>query len=145
MSYIIQALIGKMDALDKHVTEFQHLHIIALAQGMALVPLTNDLYDEIGSGNEIDHFQKLSPAVERWAMQMSCNSPIAYIEAEFFGGIGDQGSMVWYGNTRVAGPIYSQDAINQALRFLGVQTGSAHDEFAAVGLGQFRYTHHWIQ
>ena len=145
MGYYLQALIGKMEELGKHKTKFQHLRVITLPQGMVLIPLTDDLYDEIGSGDEIDRFQKLSPAVEQWAMEISRDTPIAYIEAEFFGGFGGQGAVVWSGKTRVMGPIHSKNAINHVLRYFGIQVGTAYDEFDAIKLGQHRDTQDWIQ
>jgi hypothetical protein len=144
MGYYLQAFIGKADALGKHTSEFQHARLIPLTQGMALIPLTDDLHDEIGSGDEAERFEKLSPAVEQWAQRISSGAPIAYIEAEIFGGVGEQSAVVWSGSLRVIEPIHSQGAINQALRFLGVRIDSAHDEFDAVGLGQHRDTHDWI-
>jgi len=145
MAYCLQALVGKVDVLGKHMSEFQHARLVPLTQGLALIPLTDDLHAEVGSGGEAERFEKLSPAVEQWAQRISSDGLIAYIEAEFFGGDGSQSAVVWSGGSRVIGPIHSNDAINQALRFLGVQVGDAHDEFDAVGLGQHRDTHDWIK
>ena len=144
MGYLLQAFIGKADTLGKHTSDFQSARLVPLTQGMALIPLTDDLHDEIGSGDEVERFEKLSPAVEQWAQRISSAAPIAYIEAEFFGGDGGQSAVVWSGGSRVIQPIHSQDAINQALRFLGVRIDNAHDEFDAVGLGQHRDTDDWI-
>jgi len=144
MSYYLQALIGKADALGKHTSDFQSARLVPLTQGMALIPLTDELHDEIGSGGEVEPFEKLSPGVEQWAQRISFAARIAYIEAEFFGGDGGQSAVVWSGSSRVIQPIHSQDAINQALCFLGVRIDNAHDEFDAIGLGQHRNTHDWI-
>jgi hypothetical protein len=144
MGYYLQALVGKADALSKHTSEFEHARLVPLTQGIALIPLTDDLHHEIGSGDEADRFEKISPSVEQWAQRISSTAPVAYIEAEFFGGDGGQGAVAWSESSRVLGPIHSQDAINRALRFLGIQIGDAHDEFDAVSLGQHRDTHDWI-
>jgi len=90
MSYYLQALIGKADALGKHTSDFQSARLVPLTQGMALIPLTDELHDEIGSGGEVEPFEKLSPGVEQWAQRISFAARIAYIEAEFFGGDGGQ-------------------------------------------------------
>jgi hypothetical protein len=74
---------------------------------------------------------------------MSITGPVAYIEAEFFGGSGGQSAAVWSRGSETMPPIHSRDAINQALRFLGVQIGNAQDEFDALGLGRHRDTRHW--
>jgi hypothetical protein len=145
MGYYLHAFIGKEDVLGKHTTEFQHAHLVPLTQGMALIPLTDDLLEEIGSGAEASHFDKLSPAVEQWAQRISSIAPIAYVEAVFFGGDGGQSAVAWSGRSRVVGPIHSRKAINQVLRFFDVQIGKAHDEFDALGLGRHRDTQEWIK
>ncbi|MGO8763673.1 MAG: hypothetical protein ACLQSR_00890 [Limisphaerales bacterium] len=142
MGYFLQALIGKADTLGKHTSEFRHVHLILLPQGMAMIPLTDDLHDEIDGDNL--GFVKLTSTVEQWAQRISSLAPVAYVEAEFFGGAGGQNAVVWSNASRVLGPIDSKHAINEALRFLGVQIGRAHDEFDAVGLGKHRNTNDWI-
>jgi hypothetical protein len=142
MGYYLQAFIGKADALGKHTSEFQHAHLVSLPQGLAMIPLTDDLHDEIG-GDDVGS-GKLTSVGEQWAQRISSLAPVAYVEAEFFGGDGEQSAFVWSDGSRVLGPIDSQHAINEALRFLGVQIGNAHDEFDAVGLGRHRDTNDWI-
>ena len=144
MGYYLQALIGNRETLEDHVSDFRCARLVSLAHGLAIIPLTDNLYDEIGDGGEIDHFYKLSPGVERWAHHISGAAPLAYIEADFWGGTGGQSAIVWSGGSRVLGPIHSLHAINAALSFLGVQPAGAHDEFAAVGLGRHRDTIDWI-
>lgn len=144
MGYYLQALMGKQETLAQHASEFQHARVVPLAQGVAIIPLTDDLYDEIADGGEVDRFYKLSPGIEEWALRLSVVAPVAYIEAEFFGGTGGQSAVVWSRGSRVLGPLHSQDAINGTLRFLGVRADGAHDEFDAVGLGRHRDTADWI-
>lgn len=144
MGYYLQAVIGKQQTLAQHAPEFQQARIVPLAQGIAIIPLTDDLYDEIADGGEVDHFYKLSPGIEEWALRLSAVAPVAYIEAESFGGTGGQSAVVWSGGSRVLGPLHSEDAINETLRFLGVRADGAHDEFDAVGLGRHRDTADWI-
>jgi hypothetical protein len=145
MSYYLQALIGSKEVLDALASEFQHASVIPLAQGMALIPLTDQLHCEIGKGDTAEGFEKLSPAVSKWAQRISSAAPVTYVEAEFFGGVGGQTAVVWSQGAKVTGPIHSENAINQALRMLGVQMGNAHGEFDAMGLGRHRHTDDWIQ
>ena len=144
MGYCLQALIAKRETLEEHASVFQRARVVTLMQNIAMIPLTDDLYDEIGMGGEADGFYKLSPGVESWAQRFSASGLVGYIEAEFFGGVGDQGAIAWSRGSRVFGPVKAQDAINQCLRLLGVHTRDAHDEFDAVGLGQHRDTNDWI-
>ena len=87
---------------------------------------------------------------------VSSLGPVAYLEAEFWGGDGCQASVVWDARSVVHGPIVEQDAfsraplgdgaINQALRRLGVRVGEgAPDEFATVGLGRHRRSEAWLE
>ncbi len=139
----LQAIIGKQQTLAQHASDFQHARIVPLAQGIAIIPLTDNLYDEIADGGEVERFEKLSPGVEEWAQRISVVAPVAYIKAEFFGGTGGQSALAWSGGARVLGPIHAEDAINQTLRFFGVRVDGAHDEFDAVGLGRHRDTDDW--
>jgi hypothetical protein len=144
MGYYLQAIIGKQQTLAQHASEFQHARVVPLAQGIAIIPLTDDLYDEIAGGGEVERFEKLSPGVEEWARRISAVGPVAYIEAEFFGGTGGQSVVAWSEGSRVLGPVHSEHAINEALRFFAVRVDGAHDEFDALGLGRHRNTNDWI-
>jgi hypothetical protein len=75
---------------------------------------------------------------------MSLTTPVAYIEAEFFGGLGGQSAVVWSGGSEIMAPIHAPNAIDQALRLQGVLAGDAYDAFAALGLGRHRNTHDWF-
>jgi hypothetical protein len=75
---------------------------------------------------------------------LSQNRTIAYIEAEIFGGSGMQASFIFSNGVQVGQPIVADDAINQALRSLGVSKGNSIDEFEAVGLGLHRDTDQWL-
>ena len=143
MGYYLQALIGHREILEQNVSDYQHARVVLLKQDLAIIPLTDELYEEIGDGPGL--FYKLSASVEAWAEKLSAASPVAYIEAEFFGGVGTQNAMAWSGGSPVLGPVEASDAINQALRLLGVQASHAVDEFDAVGLGRHRDTADWIQ
>lgn len=110
-----------------------------------MFPLTDELYGEIGPGDEADEFEKLSPGVEQWAQRISMASRLAYVEAEFFGGVGGQAAVAWSEGARALGPLRDQDAINQVLRFLGARADGAHDEFDAIDLGRHRDTSDWLE
>ena len=143
MGYYLQAIIGKQQTLAQHSSDFQRARIVPLAQGIAIIPLTDDLYDEIGDGGEVERFEKLSPGVDEWAQRISVIAPVGYIEAEFFGGTGGQSAVAWSGGARALGPIHAEDAINQTLHFFRVRIDGAHDEFDAIGLGRHRNTEDW--
>jgi hypothetical protein len=143
MGYYLQAIIAKQQTLAQHASQFQHARIVPLAQDIAMIPIIHELYDEIGDAGDVDSFYKLSPGIEKWAKRISALAPVAYIEADFFGGIGGQSAVAWTSGSRILGPLHSQDAINETLRFFGVRGDGAHDEFDAIGLGRHRDTEDW--
>ena len=84
----------------------------------------------------------------------SCSGPVAYVEADYFGGVGEQRAAVWDAGRLSLGPLYKGvdeafpaegSPISQALRYLGVQRGEHYDEFDAVGLLRHRRTEAWIE
>ena len=83
-----------------------------------MIPLTDDLHEELGGNGERDHFYRFSPELERWMEHVSLDSPVAYVEAEYFGGVGCQNAVAWSKGSRVLGPLHVGSAINETLRFL---------------------------
>ncbi len=144
MGYYLEAIIGNQQTLAQCASAFQHARVVPLAQEIAIIPITDDLFNEIPRSGLVERFEKLSTGVEKWAQHISKVAPVAYIEAEFFGGSGGQSAVMWSGGSRKFGPFHSEDAINQILRLFKVQLDGAHDEFDAVGLGRHRRTNRWI-
>jgi len=67
------------------------------------------------------------------------------LEARFYAGVGTQASVGWCDGALRHGPVVAPDAINRALRFLGVQPQDGKDEFDTVGLGRRRSTDDWTR
>jgi hypothetical protein len=132
---------------------------VELSQGYGLVLITPAVLDRLGggAGNTFGNtFWNLSARVEAIARQVSHTGPIAYLEAEMFGGAGTQATVVWLNGEVWRGPATTRFgwpppdrassphwAFNQALRQLGVTRGAAFDEFDAAGLGRHRHTGDW--
>jgi len=133
-----------------------------LTSKLSLVPMTNRLARELGERSRRERspllFEHRFPgALERVLVEASHAAPVAYVEAEFWGGEGHQAAAVWDRGVRVleiiepepeAGarePPVRECAINQALRCLGVEVASGEvDEFDSIGLGRFRSTEEWL-
>lgn len=103
-----------------------------------------------------DAFWFLSPGVDSLAQSVSHTGPVAYLEADIFGGTGTQAVVAWRGGEVWLNPVVTelgwppptpppspQGAFNQALRQLGVDRGEAFDEFDALNLGKHRHTEDW--
>lgn len=122
------------------------------------MPMTPGLFDEVRQGGEADPrfapAQLFPPGFEAVLAAWSAVDPVAYVEAEYFGGVGSQFAAVWRGGTLVLGPlILGEDEprpaagwspISQALRHLGVTADGHYDEFDAIRLGRHRHVEDWI-
>jgi hypothetical protein len=147
MTYILQAIIGKDSLLRE--SDLARAQVCHLAQGMAMIPLTDGLLEEVQetfgqSGEPFPEFEKLSASVVEWLRKLSEKSLVAYVEAEFWGGTGSQSAVVWQHGRVVVPPVQSQQAINQTLKLFGVEVGNERDEFNALWLGRHRLTEEWL-
>ena len=144
MGYDIQAIVSTQPVLEAHSADFSSAVVTPLAFGLALIPITDELLDEVGASGASGRFEKFTPAIADWLRAISASAPAAYIEAEFFGGVGGQGSAVWARGEQLLAPTHDTEAINIALRLLGISRGASHDEFEAVGLPRHRHTSGWL-
>jgi hypothetical protein len=87
---------------------------------------------------------ELPQAIRDLCSQLSVRGDLAYIEAEIFGGMGNQAHVLVGAGGKVGSVVVAPDAINAALRSLGVQVGQDVDEFKSLGLGRCRDTDAWI-
>jgi hypothetical protein len=150
MAYSVYALLGYEIALRQRMILFPGAVVIPLRQGIAMTPITKPLVEGLGEeqpGIEVPAgFYKLTPSLLLTAQTISIKTPVAYIEAEYFGGVGEQSAMVWDQGRVVLGPLVAtSDAINAVLRFFKVKVGDCVDEFEAVGLGKHRSNQGWLE
>jgi hypothetical protein len=151
VSYVLQAFIADPDTLTRLAKDSPSSRPVQLAQGLALLPFTDPLREALMSS---------APIVERYRYQpFSCLSwhgglkaqgiagpkGLAYVEAEFFGGVGDQNAILWRLDRVVEGPVTGPRVINRVLKLLGVQCQAERDEFDTLGLRRFRETAHWAR
>ena len=144
MSYTLQAIVGLRQALRDARSE--HLVTIALTDILTMAPLTTQTrkHHEIPFLPLTDEGAEVLPkSIALLCRKLSRHGLIAYIEAEFFGGTGEQAHALFKNGVALGSPVITEDAINQALRHLGVLPGHHQDEFAAVGLALFRDTDDW--
>jgi hypothetical protein len=147
MSYYLRAFIGKPEDL-KIVAETYHLSkIVDLAQGLSLIPFTEELFDQINNfetGRNIQTFEYLTTTVEDNILKIVSSKLIAYVEAEYFGGEGGQVGIIWTGGRRMAQFKYGQDVINAVLKHFGVIAEKDKDEFDTLGFRRHRDTADWM-
>ncbi len=165
VAYVLNAVISNVEAL-KSVGVFV---VVPLGDGLGLAPLTDGFWREHGHGSQPlrrvsegrnapgtdfekpgDRDRQIEDAQAAFARIASiCETasaivPVAYIEADFFGGGGTQAATVWDAQRVVLGPLVEDNAINQALRKIGVQSG-IRDEFDTLDLGRCRFTDDWLK
>ncbi|MEV5989579.1 hypothetical protein AB0L85_32315 [Streptomyces sp. NPDC052051] len=155
MGYELQAVVAGDELLRAASRDVAGTRVVPLGQGLSLMPMTDEVFDAVtdsGSANALG-FWRLSGELERLLAQWSAAGPVAYVEAEYFGGVGEQRAVVWADGALVLGPLdaptmkrFSRavSPISQALRRLGARRSLGEDEFEAVGLDRHRSNDDWI-
>ncbi len=114
---------------------------IALARGLSWLPVTDDEIDRMAEETTLPwspwdgrfvHFGSVVPAL---VSELSMHGPVAYIETDFFGGVGKQVATAFARRVRVL----ECGSVNAALRAIGVQADRGLDEWDTVGLPSHRY------
>jgi hypothetical protein len=148
MGYTLRALVGRRAALGPVFHAFPQAVCVELPQGVALLPLPDELLEAMEKGTlseALPPLYSLTNHLEAQVLQLIGNEAVGYLEAEYFGGQGEQAAVLWQGGQRqgVWGPNYG--ALNTVLRALGVSASLVNeDEFDAVGLGRHRHTDEWL-
>lgn len=150
MACQLRAIIGEAGVLRQG---FSDLPAVSLAHDLALIPIETD------AANPVGQFYGLTEPWRERLVAASLSGPIAYIEAEFFGGRGTQSAIAWKDRVVTFGPVHTQTddgeeegyttsnelAINQVLRVFGIESERGRDEFDTVGLGRFRESRDWTR
>lgn len=150
MGYDLRAVIAEGETLSRATRDLPAARLAPIGQGLSLMPMTDALFDAVADGSRVGAlgFWGLPGGFEKTLASWSTGGPMAYVEAEYFGGVGEQRSAVWDGGSLVLGPLHVEEGqpfpsagspISQALRRLGAVAGAGEDEFAAVGLDRHRH------
>jgi hypothetical protein len=156
VGYELQGVLASEAGLER-CRAFRNARVVVLGRGVRLLLMTDDFFDEVrrpGVEVPLPGFWKLPTGFDRLLAAWSVRAPLAYVEAEYFGGVGTQVAAVWDTGERVMGPLAvhegppvlaSPSPISLALRRLGVSADGHVDEFDAVGLGRHRNMDGWLQ
>ncbi|MFC8201534.1 hypothetical protein ACFUTV_40005 [Streptomyces sp. NPDC057298] len=155
MGYELQAVIAADELLRVASREIPGTRVVSLQQGLSLMPMTDEVFDAVTDGSDGGDlgFWKLPGGFETLLAKWSSAGPIAYVEAEYFGGVGEQRAAAWAGGSLALGPLDKPEKkrfsravspISQALRRFGERKSLGEDEFDAVGLDRHRNNEDWI-
>lgn len=146
MGYSLTGLLLDADAAKAPRT----LEGILLNQGVTLIPLTDEIIDSMpnqaAQAAPFGRDWRLNAALEKLIVHLSKFGKVAYVDIDYFGGVGTQDAAIWENEKLIFGPVHTagHGAVNQALRRFGVVKGNAIDEFDAVDLSRFRHTADWL-
>jgi hypothetical protein len=130
--------------------------LVALEQGLALVPVTDELATSLTQESPVppeSGFWRLTGRVVALLETTSIAGPVAYVEADYHGREGRQTTAVWDCGAVVLGPLIlgcrepfparGGGPVGAALRRVGAVAVGRRDEFVALGLGRCRSTGEW--
>lgn len=142
MPHIIKAFIGKKPVVEKLAADWLKDHI-RLPQDFSMLFLTEELFEDItelaGMENELENqFECFTSAIASILESHSAQSSLAYIETEYFGGLGGQGAVLYENGQIKIPPTWEEGIINQVLSQMGAEQLNGEDEFDSVNLGNYR-------
>lgn len=142
MGHCIQAIVARSDIADKLIALYPQLPRVTARQGFAILPVDADFIDsvtEIRPAQITEEFTLLTAGFDELLQRLSLLGPLAYIETEYFGGVGGQGAAIYSGGKAMMEPKWRESGpINRALRLIGVKRPWLGDRFQALGLNAYR-------
>ena len=144
MSYTIQGIIGDWALLTSRT--IAKARFVSLPQNKALLPFSSEFRSEHALPwlPLTDEGSELPEKIQNICTRLSVDGRLAYVEAEFFGGLGTQAAVVWTNGIISGVPMLGPNAIDQALRSIGVIATKGVDEFDTLGLGRHRDIEGWL-
>ena len=148
MGHCIRAVIGARESVRRLAEDWLKAQAVELPQGFGMIFMTDDLLEDVGEllevsdelpFSELENFtEEVKTLIERYSFR----TKLAYIETEYFGGVGTQAGVL-YENGRIAvEPSRGEGVINILLRELGVWHYPDKDEFDMLELGKYRHMPH---
>lgn len=153
--YCLESVIAADDVLRRLAGAVEDARIVPLHGRLSMLPMTDDYFDAVSvpGAAKLPGFWKVPAGFGSLLTACSELGPVAYVEADYFGGAGSQSAQVWHRGTVILGPLRvavgerppsAGSPLSQALRALGVHRGRHLDEFDAAGLGRHRHTEEWL-
>lgn len=143
MGHNIQAFISKEKVISQMASDWL-MEKKTLKQGFAMIFLTNELFDNVteldGLENQLDceELRLFTTAIQHLMEKYTFRQEMAYIETDYFGGVGTQAGLLMRNQQIVIGPQKTAGTINVLLKEMGVCREKGQDEFASLGLDKYR-------
>lgn len=155
MAHRLQLFVGHLNTLCAYRSIADEVRVYALSADAKLfvLPLSDDLHDAFhaayGTGEWLDSGPRLSTGDMAFAARVSQGSALAYLETDYFAGIGAQSAALWEDGLIRVGPITMTAEegqkrsrtlwpINMTLRTLGINVVGSQDGFEAIGFASYR-------
>ncbi len=137
------------------ITSFKYkgeLPNLILVGNYHIIPLKNR-YNDNYMEKIIEPYEEFTLKTKKIIKELSFYGKCAYIETDYFGGVGIQISEIWENGVRINKPLISYDgvekqeledvivvenSINETLKNIGIKRHKGKDEFDTVRLGNYR-------
>ena len=154
MGHNINAVLGKQPQIESMHREIKVGTVETKGVGFSVLLLDESAFDSLtaedNSPDPYTQFRFLSAPIYNMLFKVGSKAEIAYIETNYFGGVGSQAALL-IRHGEIVGPFATEDtwekntneytqnplgqrAINHVLNLMGVSKTSKKDEFAIVGL-----------
>ncbi len=151
MGYGLEAIVCKEKLSGIITNDYTSAKRVRLKDDLFLIPYTDELYDEMNEFNKSEDFEGfglLNEKLFKYLMIKSVEEPVAYIKADYFGGVGQQ-SAIMIDKENIILDVRAKDsgygAINLVLKEFGIIRKQNLDEWDTVGLLRHRHTDDWIE
>jgi hypothetical protein len=144
MGHCIHAIVAPLATAASISAAWPELPRLDRDNGFAVFPVDAELIDarvaspatSAGAGDE---FMLLSGAFRALLNGLSRRGQLAYVETEYFGGVGGQGAMVCRDGAEIMPPTWRvSGTINKALKLIGHPRGLLADRFTSAGFTRVR-------
>ncbi len=141
------------------ITSFKYkgeLPNVVLVGNYHIIPLKSR-YSKSYQDETIEPYEEFTLEIKNLIKELSFLGKCAYIETDYFGGVGTQMAEIWENGNRVGLPLISyngvekkelkdviiiKDAINETLKNIDIKKQEGKDEFDSVRLGEYRSNEH---
>lgn len=150
MTHVLCGLILPAQDASNLSAEWNGLPFVALHAGLTLIPLSETALDSLfrfnAESSSFEGFVYLDAEMLDGLKAASSGRRLAYVETDYFGGVGGQGAVMIEDRHILFGPDWAEiGPINSVLAYFDLpERKNGMDRFDQVGLGRHRRTEDWL-